>query len=224
MQRGLEWIMKVLIVEDERPINELIEMSLSERGYLCDCAYDGITAADFLQENSYDLVLLDIMLPGVDGYSLIEYIRTLDTPAIFITAKSSVEDRVKGLRMGADDYITKPFAIVELLARVETVLRRYNKGEQRYVVGDVTIDTVSRTVLKAGTPVELTLKEYELLLLFVRNRHIALFRETIFQRVWQSDYLGDTRTIDLHVRRLRKKLGWERELKTVYKIGYRLEI
>ena len=224
MQRGLEWIMKVLIVEDERPINELIEMSLSEQGYLCDCAYDGITAADFLQENSYDLVLLDIMLPGVDGYSLIEYIRTLDTPAIFITAKSSVEDRVKGLRMGADDYITKPFAIVELLARVETVLRRYNKGEQRYVVGDVTIDTVSRTVLKAGTAVVLTLTEYEVLLLFVRNRHIALFRETIFQRVWQSDYLGDTRTIDLHVRRLRKKLGWERELKTVYKIGYRLEI
>ncbi len=216
--------MNVLIVEDEKPINELIEMSLSQQGYVCDCAYDGNTAADLMQERNYDLVLLDIMLPGIDGYSLLEYVRTMDTPAIFITAKGSVEDRVKGLRMGADDYITKPFAIVELLARVETVLRRYNKGEQKYTVGDVTVDTVSRTVYKAGVPVELTLKEYELLLLFVRNRHIALFRETIFQRVWQSDYMGDTRTIDLHVRRLRKKLGWEQELKTVYKIGYRLEI
>ena len=216
--------MNVLIVEDEKPINELIEMSLSQQGYVCDCAYDGNTAADLMQEHNYDLVLLDIMLPGIDGYSLLEYVRTMDTPAIFITAKGSVEDRVKGLRMGADDYITKPFAIVELLARVETVLRRYNKGEQKYTVGDVTVDTVSRTVYKAGVPVELTLKEYELLLLFVRNRHIALFRETIFQRVWQSDYMGDTRTIDLHVRRLRKKLGWEQELKTVYKIGYRLEI
>lgn len=216
--------MRVLIVEDEKPINELIEMSLSQRGFDCTCAYDGLTAADLLQDNSFDLVLLDIMLPGVDGYELMEYIRGLDTPAIFITAKGSVEDRVKGLRMGADDYITKPFAIVELLARVETVLRRYNKGEQNYNVGDVAIDTVSRMVKKAGVPVELTLKEYELLLLFVRNRNIALFRETIFQRVWQSDYMGDTRTIDLHVRRLRKKLGWEEELKTVYKIGYRLEI
>lgn len=213
----------ILVVEDELPISRLISMNLTENGYHCDVANDGMTAADFLEEKTYDLVLLDIMLPQVSGYELMEYIRPLETPVIFITAKNDVADRVKGLQLGADDYIVKPFEIVELLARVEAVLRRYNKGESKITVGDVEIDTRSRCVKKSGQQVDLTMKEYELLLLFVRNKNIALFRETIFERVWESEYLGDTRTVDLHVQRLRKKLGWEKRIVAVYKVGYRLE-
>ncbi len=217
-------MIKILVVEDELPISDLIDMNLSSRGYQCTCAYDGMQAADLLEENTYDLILLDIMLPQIDGYELMEYIRPMNIPVIFITAKSSVADRVKGLQLGADDYLVKPFAIVELLARVEAVLRRYNKSEKRITVEDVVIDTESRLVKKGGQQVELTKKEYELLLLFVHNKNIALFRETIFEKVWESEYMGDTRTVDLHVQRLRRKLGWNDKIKAVYKVGYRLEV
>lgn len=217
-------MINILVVEDERPISNLISVNLTESGYCCDVANDGMEAADKIEQNRYDLILLDIMLPKVSGYELMEYIAPTDTPVIFITAKNDVADRVKGLHLGADDYIVKPFEIVELLARVEAVLRRYNKGESKVVAGDVEIDTQSRCVRKNGVQVDLTMKEYELLLLFIRNRNIALFRETIFERVWQSDYLGDTRTVDLHVQRLRKKLGWEKVIVAVYKVGYRLEL
>ncbi len=216
-------LLRMLIVEDEKPISELIRMNLSDRGFRCDCAYDGKQAADLIERNRYDLILLDIMLPEIDGYELMEYIKPMDMPVIFLTAKSGVADRVKGLRLGADDYLVKPFAIVELLARVETVLRRYQKTGSSIRCGDVEINTESRWVKQNGRQVELTPKEYELLLLFARNKNIALFRETIFERVWQAEYLGDSRTVDLHVQRLRKKLGWEDRLKTVYKVGYRLE-
>ncbi len=214
----------ILVVEDEIPISNLISMNLRENGYCCDVANDGMKAADLIEENAYDLILLDIMLPHVSGYELMEYIRPLNVPVIFITAKNDVADRVKGLHLGADDYIVKPFEIVELLARVEAVLRRYNKGESKIEIGDVEINTQSRSVKKDGRQVDLTMKEYELLLLFIRNKNIALFRETIFERVWQSEYLGDTRTVDLHVQRLRKKLGWEKLIVAVYKVGYRLEV
>lgn len=216
-------MIKILVVEDETAISDLIDMNLSSRGYKCTCAYDGMQAADLLVDHVYDLVLLDIMLPKVDGYELMEYIRPMNIPVIFLTAKSTVADRVKGLQLGADDYLVKPFAIVELLARVEAVLRRYNKGEKRIILGDVVIDTESRLVKKEGHSIELTKKEYELLLLFVRNKNIALFRETIFEKVWESEYMGDTRTVDLHVQRLRRKLGWNDKIKAVYKVGYRLE-
>ena len=143
---------------------------------------------------------------------------------IFLTAKGSVADRVQGLRAGADDYLVKPFEIVELLARVETVLRRAGKTKDRLQIGDVTIDESSMQVTKAGQPVSLTKKEYELLLLFARNQNMALFRETIYERVWDGEYTGDSRTVDLHVQRLRKKLGWQDRLSAVYKVGYRLEV
>ncbi len=214
----------ILIVEDELPISNLISVNLTESGYSCDVANDGMTAADLIEQNRYDLILLDIMLPKVSGYELMEYVRPTGTPVIFITAKNDVADRVKGLHLGADDYIVKPFEIVELLARVEAVLRRYHKSESKIEAGDILIDTQSRCVTKNGRQIDLTMKEYELLLLFVRNKNIALFRETIFERVWESEYLGDTRTVDLHVQRLRKKLGWERSIVAVYKVGYRLEI
>lgn len=217
-------MIRILIVEDERPIANLIDWNLTGCGYVCQKAYDGLTAADLIIENQYDLVLLDIMLPGIDGYSLLEQIKPTGTPVIFLTAKGTVADRVQGLRAGADDYLVKPFEIVELLARVETVLRRVGKSAEVVQIGDVVIDEGSMRVTKAGEPVQLTKKEFELLLLFVRNQNIALFRETIYERVWESEYMGDSRTVDLHVQRLRKKLGWQDRLEAVYKVGYRLEV
>ena len=214
---------KILIVEDEPPISNLIAMNLKQAGYECTAVFDGSQAADLIAPGAFDLILLDVMLPKVDGIELIEYIRPMEIPVIFITAKADLSDRVKGLRLGADDYITKPFEIAELLARVESVLRRYRKTERVIHIQDVEIDTDSRTVRKNNVQIELTMKEYELLLLFVRNLNVALFRETIYERVWGSSYMGETRTVDLHVQRLRRKLGWEDHLVAVYKVGYRLE-
>lgn len=216
-------MIRILVVEDEQAISNLIAVNLRKAGYACDCVYDGMSAADALEEGAYDLVLLDVMLPEVDGYELMGYIAPLGIPVIFLTAKASVADRVKGLRLGADDYLTKPFEIIELLARVETVLRRCHKTEQFLTEGDLVIDTASRTVKKNGTMVNLTNKEYELLLLFVRNKNIALYRETIYERIWGGEYTGDSRTVDLHVQWMRRKVGWEDKIVTVYKVGYRLE-
>ena len=217
-------MIRILIVEDEKPIANLIDWNLTDCGYQCVSVNDGIAAADLLEEESFDLVLLDIMLPGADGYELLEQIRPTGTPVIFITAKGGVEDRVRGLRAGADDYLVKPFEIVELIARVESVLRRAGKGKERYEIGDVVIEPKSMLVTRGGVPVMLTHKEYELLLLFVRNKNIALFRDTIYERVWGTELPCDTRTVDLHVQRLRKKLGWKDRLVAIYKVGYRLEV
>ena len=217
-------MIKIFIVEDEKPISDLLRMSLTKAGYECTCAYDGIKAADVLETDRFDLILLDVMLPGADGFELMDYIRPLDIPVIFITAKNMVEDRVRGLRLGADDYIVKPFEIIELLARVETVLRRYHKLDRMLEIAGLSIDTRSMVVRREGKELTLTRKEYELLLLFARNPGIALYRETIYERVWGSDYLGDSRTIDLHVQRVRKKAGWEDKLQSIYKVGYRLEV
>lgn len=212
---------KILIVEDEEAISNLIRMSLQKAGYSCEQAMDGESAADRIAEHTYDLVLLDIMLPGMNGYELLNYIKTTNMPVIFITAMGTLDDKVKGLKAGADDYITKPFEMVELLARAESVLRRYHKSEERIEVDDVIIDIPSRTVTRQGEAVKLTLKEFELLLFLVRNRNIALYRETIYENIWQSEYMGDGRTVDLHIQRLRKKLHWEDRIHTVYKVGYR---
>ena len=214
---------RILVVEDEKSINDLIEMNLTEAGYICECAYDGLQAADILERESFDLVLLDIMLPEVNGYELLDFIKPMGIPVIFITAKGSMEDKVRGLRLGADDYLVKPFEIVELLARVEAVLRRAGKSATEISIEGLTIDTRSHTVMRGSRQIPLTAKEFELLLLFVRNRNIALFRETIYERVWGSEYMGDSRTVDLHVQRLRKKLHWDDKIKTIYKVGYRLE-
>lgn len=216
-------MIQILVVEDEKPISNLIAVNLRKAGYACDCVFDGMAAADALDKNVYDLILLDVMLPKVDGYELMNYIAPLEIPVIFLTAKASVTDRVKGLKLGADDYLTKPFEIIELLARVETVLRRYHKTENVLTVDDLVIDTASRTVKRNGEQINLTKKEFELLLLFVRNKNIALYRETIYERIWGGEYMGDSRTVDLHVQRMRKKNGWEHKIVTVYKVGYRLE-
>ena len=218
-------MIRILIVEDEKPISNLIRMSLTRAGYHCSCVYDGIAAADLLETGEpFDLILLDVMLHGADGFELMSYIRPLGIPVIFITAKNSVNDRVKGLRMGAEDYLVKPFEIIELLARVEVVLRRYHKLDSVLEVGGLRIDLRSMQVFRDGKEIALTPKEYELLLLFAQNPGSALYRETIYQRVWGGDYLNTSRTVDLHVQRLRKKVGWEQILVAVPKVGYRLEV
>ena len=214
---------KVLIVEDEPPISNLIRLSLTKNGYACKCVFDGMEAADFLEKERTDLILLDVMLPKLDGFALMEYIRPLNIPVIFLTAKNAVDDRVKGLRMGAEDYIVKPFEIAELLARVEVVLRRYGRSEDLIQMDGLRIDVRSMRVERNGIEIALTPKEYELLLLFTRNPGMALYRETIYERVWGGELEFGSKTVDLHVQRLRKKVGWEKKLVAVSKVGYRLE-
>ena len=216
-------MLKILIAEDEEPIANLIKMNLRRAGYQCTWASDGEKAADYMDNEKFDLLLLDVMLPGINGYELMEDARALELPVIFLTALGSTENKVKGLNMGADDYLTKPFEIVELLARVEAVLRRYHKTETVLNIFDVVIDTASRSVMQNGEPVSLTMKEFDLLLLLARNRNIALYRETIYETVWGGEYMGQSRTVDLHIQRLKKKLNWDNEIAAVYKVGYRLE-
>ncbi len=213
----------ILVVEDDEAIANLICVSLSAEGYRCTCARDGMEGADYIERQSFDLVLLDIMLPEVDGYELLEYIKPTGTPVIFLTAKGSIEDKVRGLRAGADDYLSKPFQIGELLARVEAVLRRLGKGERQLEVGDVSVRLDSRQVLKSGVALTLTVKEFDLLVELMRNRNIALYREQLYEKVWKEPFNGETRTLDSHIQRLRKKLGWEDRIRTVFRIGYRLE-
>ena len=217
-------MLRVLIVEDEKPISNLIRLSLTKEGFQCTCADDGAEAADLLErEPSFDLILLDVMLPEVDGFELMEYIRPLEIPVIFLTAKGAVADRVKGLRLGAEDYIVKPFDTIELLARVDVVLRRYKKCDMVLEIGGVKIDTASMRVWRGEEEISLTKTEYDLLLLFARNPRRAMYRETIYERVWGGDYPFGSKAVDLHVQRLRKKVGWETMLRAVNKVGYRLE-
>lgn len=217
-------MIKILIVEDEEAIANLIRMNLVKAGYQCELAFDGEEAADKIAQKSYDLILLDIMLPKLNGYEVLEYAKSVDIPVIFLTAMGETQQKVKGLRLGAEDYIAKPFEIAELLARVETVLRRYKKTEQRIKLFDIEIDTQSRRVERGGREVDLTIKEYKLLLLFLRNKNRALYRETIYESVWGGEYSGAGRTVDLHVQRLKKKLGLEEHITAIYKVGYRLEV
>lgn len=217
-------VIRILIVEDERAIANLIRLSLSKAGYACTCAFDGAQAADLLEHGRYDLVLLDVMLPEIDGFTLMEYIRPMEIPVIFLTAKNAVADRVRGLRAGAEDYIVKPFEVVELLARVDVVLRRYQKNEAVLHVGGLDIDTYAMQVRRGKEVIGLTKKEYDLLLLFAQNPRRALYRETIYERVWGEEYQYGSKTVDLHVQRLRKKVGWEDRLQAVNKVGYRLEV
>lgn len=175
-------MIKILIVDDEKPICDLIDINLSAVGYECKAVQDGLKAIDLIESEQFDLILLDIMLPGADGYDIMEYIRPLKIPVIFITAKHEVKDRVKGLKLGAEDYLVKPFDVVELVARVEVVLRRYNKTETVLTAGDVVVDVDARKVTKGGRPVVLTNKEYGLLVLFIRNKNIALFGKAFTRR------------------------------------------
>lgn len=211
----------ILIVEDETAINELIQRNLKLVGHTCISAYDGAEALSILGSQSFDLIILDIMLPKEDGFSVFQKIEGI--PTIFLTAKSGMLDKVKGLSMGADDYITKPFEMLELLARVEAVLRRTMKQQKSFKIEHVNIELESHQVFLDNEAVEMTPKEYSLLETLVLNRNIALSRERLLELVWGYEFEGDTRTVDVHIQKLRKKLKLTDNIKTVYKLGYRLE-
>ncbi|GAA0738865.1 response regulator transcription factor [Clostridium oceanicum] len=214
---------RILIVEDELSISDLIKLNLNMVGYDTRQAFDGVEALELIEKENFDLILLDIMLPKLDGFNIMSRLENLDTPIICLTAKNSIPDKVKGLRMGADDYIVKPFQSVELLARIEVVLRRYKKVSNLICFKDLQIYIEERIVKKDGKIIDLTLKEFELLVLLIKNKGIAFSREKILESVWGYDYFGETRTVDMHIQRIRKKLDLGKKIKTVYKIGYRLE-
>ena len=213
----------ILIAEDERPIADLIELTLTGAGYPCEQANDGEKAADLIAEHDYELAVLDIMLPGIDGYELLRYLRSTGTPVIFVTARTSLQDRVRGLNLGADDYLTKPFEPLELVARVESVLRRAGRGNVVLRAFGVELDPAAHTVSRDGRPVHLAPREFELLELLMRNRGLTLYREVLYERLWGDDEAFDTRPLDLCIARLRRKLGWKDEIRTVFRVGYRLE-
>lgn len=216
--------MNVLIVEDDDAIANLLYLDLSEEGYRCSIANDGKTAADMLEANTnYDLILLDIMLPEINGYELLEYIKPSEIPVIFLTAKGTVSERIKGLKLGADDYIVKPFQSGEVIARMEAVLRRYGKGGKQISFADVKVDLGSRRIFQNGKEVDLTIKEFDLLVELIRNKNIVQYRDKLYESIWNEPFMGNTRTLDTHIQRLRRKLGWEDYIKTVFRIGYRLE-
>jgi len=219
-ERG-DFMALILIVEDDVSIAQIIRKHLSLVGHECKSVHDGEAVFEMLNKHSFDLVLLDVMLPGMDGFTVMKQIE--DIPVIFLTAKNALHDRIKGFKMGADDYIIKPFEMLELQARVEAVLRRTGKACKSFVLADVRVDFESRRVYLKNQLVDCTPKEYDLLEVLITNRNIALSREKLLELAWNYDYEGDTRTVDVHIQKLRKKLALENHIVTVYKMGYRLE-
>jgi len=213
----------ILIVEDEAPINNLIKKNLELVGHTCVSAFDGAAALDEMSRQEFDLVLLDVMLPKLDGFKVIEGM-TEGAPVIFLTARGALEDRIKGLRLGADDYIIKPFDMLELQARVEAVLRRAQKIDKTFCLGDIKVDLSGRQVYCKDVILDFTPQEFSLIETLIINRNIAMSRDKLLEVAWGYDYGGDTRTVDVHIHNIRKKLGWENVIKTIYKLGYRLEV
>jgi DNA-binding response OmpR family regulator len=214
---------KILVVEDDAAISALIEASLDLGNYEHQSCAHGNDALFRIQTEKYDLILLDIMLPGLDGFEIMERIHGREIPVIFLTARDKVDDRVRGLKMGAEDYIVKPFEPRELLARIEVVLRRYNRSSQELKYHDIEVSLTERMVRQAGEPIFLTPKEFDLLVLLIKHVDEALSREVILQQVWGYCFVGETRTVDMHIMQLRKKLDFQDSLKAVVKIGYRLD-
>lgn len=213
---------KILIVEDEKAINDLVKFNLELVGHECYQVFDGEAGLKEALKLKYDLIILDVMLPKYSGFEIMEYID--ETPVIFVTARSATQDKIKGLRLGADDYITKPFDIVELLERIKAVLRRTKADVKHFEFDDIRIEFDNRRVYKAGQEVILKPREFDLLEVLVNNRNLALSREKLLQLVWGFGFEGDTRTVDVHIQRIRQKLGISERLQTVYKTGYRFEI
>ena len=214
---------KILIVEDDVNIAKMLEVTLSIGGYESERCDNGKKAVDLVTSQSYDLVLLDVMLPDMDGFKVIEYIDKEETAVIFLTALQDVMDKVKGLKLGAEDYIVKPFETVELLARSEVVLRRKHKSNNTIHYGDITMNIDEHTVKKGDDYVSLTPKEFDILAFFLQNQDIALTRERLLATVWGYEFMGETRTVDIHVQQIRKKMGLHNKLVTIPKLGYRLE-
>ena len=215
----------ILVVEDDRNISDLIQMYLVKEGFDVRIAGDGGKAIEEFQKEVPDLILLDIMLPVVDGWTVTAKIReTSKVPIIMLTAKSEVFDRIQGLEMGADDYIVKPFEMLEVMVRLEKVLERHGNLQEQIQINNITIDTISHTVTRNGEEIYLKPMEYNCLMMFVRNPNKALTREQLLAGLWGVEFEGETRTVDAHVGRIRKKLGWQNRIKTIPRIGYRLEV
>lgn len=215
---------RILIVEDEEAIAKMIAMNLRVAGMEPVIFYDGDEAAQsLLKDHNYDLAILDIMIPGKDGFELMDAIKPYAVPVIFLTAKDDINSKVSGLQGGAEDYMTKPFEVLELLVRIDKVLVRTGRTESVLRFDDISIDLEGRTVQKAGKSVNLKPLEFDLLAVLVKNKNIAISRDDLLRLVWGSDYYGETRTVDVHIGQLRKKLGLYDKIVTVPKMGYRLE-
>lgn len=215
---------RILIVEDEISIAKMISMNLKVAGYDVTMFHDGGEAAEGLEtEHEYDIALLDVMLPGMDGFALFEVVKSYGIPAIFLTAKDDIGSKVQGLQGGAEDYIVKPFEMLELMVRMEKVLERTKKSSDVIYVLDLEINFLEHTVRKNGVEVSLKPMEFELLCVLAKNKNIAISREELLRRVWGVDYMGETRTVDVHIGQLRKKLSLNENIKTISKMGYRLE-
>ena len=215
---------RILVVEDDEAISKVIVKNLISTGYAATPFYDGAQAAESLSiDADYDLALLDVMLPGLDVFALMEHMQKYNIPVIYLTAKADVPSRIKGLKIGAEDYIVKPFSVLELLVRIEKVLDRAGKLNKVLRCRDITIDTEKRTVTKSGEAVALQPLEFDLLVKLIKFKNCTMSRERQLSEIWGVDFVGGTRTVDTHVASLRKKLGLEGVIVTVTRIGYRLE-
>ncbi len=218
--------MKILVIEDDTVISELICMNLEAAGYETDAVFDGTAAEKMLLGSTCSdiaLALVDVMLPGKDGFALMENLQAAQIPVIYLTARDDVISKVHGLKSGAEDYIVKPFEVLELLVRIDKVLQRTGRGREKLKIRDVMIDLKEHRVTKGGIPVKLKPMEYELLVMLAGSKNVAFSREELLNRLWGVDYVGETRTVDVHIGQLRKKLDFYDVIRTISKTGYRLE-
>lgn len=215
---------RICIVEDDLHIAQMIEATLTMMNYDCVRCEDGKQAVETILNNRFDLILLDIMLPELDGFGVLEKIRSREIPVIFLTAMGSVSDKVRGLRLGAEDYIVKPFEAIELLARIEVVLRRFHTDESSILQYDeIQVDIQRHTVTKDGEEVTLTPKQFDVLVFLMKHVDLAVSRDQLLSAVWGYEFEGESRTVDIHVQQVRKKMGLQGRLVTISKLGYRLE-
>ena len=215
---------RILVIEDDESISKVIQRNLTASGYAVAVCHDGLEAAKLLENDTdFDLALLDVMLPGMDGFELMAYLKHDDIPVIYLTAMSDVDSKIQGLRDGAEDYIVKPFEVLELLVRIEKVLERVGKAQQTFSVAGMEISLIERSVRKDGVEISLKPMEFDLLVMLAKNKNIALSRERLLHGVWGVDYIGESRTVDVHIGQLRKKLEIADNIKTISKLGYRLE-
>ena len=215
---------RILVIEDDTAISELISMNLTVAGYDTEALFDGNEVEELLKtDRNFDLALLDVMLPGKDGFELMDLMKEAKIPVIYLTAKSDVGSKIRGLRSGAEDYIVKPFEVLELLVRIEKVLERTGKRKETLTFHDMTVDLKRHRVWEGGHEVHLGPTEFLLLTVFMQNRNVVLNRDKLLDLVWGTDFFGETRTVDVHVAKLRKKLAACDAIVTVPKGGYLFE-